>query len=182
MKSIIKKAVLFILGPFARIRLKARLLPGREGFLYKMGVAMDMYAYSRMLKHLGENSIIHPSVDIRGPGMISVGSFTSINHGTELHGHGGIFIGDNTLISYKVMVLSDMREFKNQALMGSQPKRKMPVCIGNDVWVGASVTILPAVTIEDHAIIGAGAVVTKDVKAWDIVAGNPAKIIGSRMD
>jgi acetyltransferase-like isoleucine patch superfamily enzyme len=56
-----------------------------------------------------------------------------------------------------------------------------PVIIGNDVWIGSRVTILPGVKIGDGAIIGASAVVTKDVEPYSIVAGNPAKKIGSRM-
>lgn len=53
----------------------------------------------------------------------------------------------------------------------------MPVRIGNNVWVGANVTILPGVSIGDNAIIAAGAVVTKDVPANMLAAGIPAKVI-----
>ena len=49
--------------------------------------------------------------------------------------------------------------------------------IGKKVWIGAHATILPGVTIADHAVIAAGAVVTKDVPAGAIVAGVPAKVI-----
>lgn len=52
-----------------------------------------------------------------------------------------------------------------------------PVTIGNNVWIGGSVTILPGVTIGDNVTIGAGSVVVKDVEANTIVAGNPAKLI-----
>ena len=53
--------------------------------------------------------------------------------------------------------------------------------IGNDIWIGARVTILPGVHVGDGSVIGAGAVVTKDVEPYSIVAGNPAKKIGSRL-
>jgi acetyltransferase-like isoleucine patch superfamily enzyme len=52
-----------------------------------------------------------------------------------------------------------------------------PVVIGNDVWIGANAVILPGVTIGSHAVVAAGAVVTKDVPGNCIVAGVPAKII-----
>ena len=55
-----------------------------------------------------------------------------------------------------------------------------PVRIGDDVWIGMRVTILPGVTVGSHCIIGAGAVVTKDVPDYAIVGGNPARILRTR--
>ena len=55
-----------------------------------------------------------------------------------------------------------------------------PVTIGDFVWCGLNVTILPGVNIGDRVIVGAGSVVTKSIPAGSIVAGNPAKIIGRR--
>ncbi len=53
----------------------------------------------------------------------------------------------------------------------------IPIIIGNDVWIGGGAIICPGVTIGDRAVIGAGAVVTKDVPEGMVVAGNPAKVI-----
>ncbi len=61
------------------------------------------------------------------------------------------------------------------------PKKGNTV-IGNDVWIGTEATIMPGITIGDGAIIGAKAVVTKDVPPYTIVAGNPAKMIRARFD
>ena len=57
---------------------------------------------------------------------------------------------------------------------------KGDIVIGNDVWIGGRVIILPGVKIGDGAIIGAGSVVTKDVSEYDVVAGNPARVIKNR--
>ena len=57
-----------------------------------------------------------------------------------------------------------------------------PIVIGNDVWIGRSVIVLPGVTIGDGAVLGAGAVVTKPVGAYAIVAGNPARLVRYRFD
>ena len=54
------------------------------------------------------------------------------------------------------------------------------ICIGNDVWIGANACIMPGVKIGDGAVIGAGAIVTKDVLPFSVVAGNPARVIKSR--
>ena len=51
--------------------------------------------------------------------------------------------------------------------------------IGKNVWIGAGATVLPGVTVGDNAVIGAGSVVTKNVEADTVVAGNPAKPIGT---
>ena len=56
----------------------------------------------------------------------------------------------------------------------------LPVTIGNDVWIGSRVIILPGVTIGDGCIIGAGAVVTKDVPPYSVVGGVPGRIIRKR--
>lgn len=52
-----------------------------------------------------------------------------------------------------------------------------PIKIGNNVWIGGNVCVLPGVTIGDNVVIGAGSVVTKDIPANCLVAGNPGKII-----
>ncbi|MBQ4630515.1 MAG: acyltransferase [Clostridia bacterium] len=55
-------------------------------------------------------------------------------------------------------------------------QEEKPVVIGNDVWIGSRVTILPGVTIGNHVIIGAGSIVTKDIPDYAIAAGNPARV------
>lgn len=60
------------------------------------------------------------------------------------------------------------------------PSNDLPICIKNDVWIGTGSIILKGVTIGNGAVVGAGSVVTKDVEAYTIVAGNPAKPIRKR--
>ncbi len=124
---------------------------------------------------------IHPSVEIRFPEMVSIGDNTNINHGSELYGGGGITIGSGTMVAYEVFIMSDSRTFLGETPLKDQKGRiRKPVEIGNDVWVGARATIMPGVKIADHAIIAAGSIVTKNVYEWEIVGGNPAKVIGNR--
>lgn len=136
--------------------------------------------YPRFKQH-GLNVDIHPSVEIRTPENLIIGDNTNINHGSEIYAGGGISIGSGTMLAYEVFVMSDSRTFLGETPLKEQKGRiKKPVEIGNDVWIGARATILPGVKIGDHAIVAAGSVVTKSVNEWEIVGGNPAKVIGKR--
>jgi acetyltransferase-like isoleucine patch superfamily enzyme len=141
------------------------------------------YMYLSAFKWMGKNVTIHPSVYIRNPEGISIGDNSNINHGCELYGAGGIKIGNGTLIAYRVTIMSDSRTFKGVMPLKERAERiKKPVEIGDDVWIGTGAIIMPGTIIKNHAIIAAGAVVTKNVEEWDIVGGNPARKISSRLD
>ena len=53
----------------------------------------------------------------------------------------------------------------------------LPITVGDDVWIGANVTVLPGVTIGSNTVIGAGSVVTRDIPDWSVAAGNPCRVI-----
>lgn len=135
------------------------------------------------LGELGVNVTIHPSVLIRGAENIKIMNNSNINHGCEIYGAGGITIGKGTMIAYEVMIFSDTRMYKSsEPLKSLKGRLQKPVVIGNDVWIGARTIIMPGVIINDHAIIAAGSVVTKNVGQWEIHGGNPAKKIGMRIE
>lgn len=96
--------------------------------------------------------------------------------------HGPTTIGKNVMMGPDVIIYTANHEFKLTNIpmieQGFQKKRK--VIIEDDVWIGARVIILPGVKIGRGSIIGAGAVVTKDVEEYSIVAGVPAKIVKKR--
>lgn len=104
---------------------------------------------------------------------IKVGKNVFINSGCCFQDQGGIEIGNGTLIGQQVVIatLNHGEEPMHRADM--IPKS---VHIGENVWIGCKVTILPGVKIGDNSIIGAGAVVTKDIPANCIAVGNPAKV------
>lgn len=141
---------------------------------------------------LGENSFIEEGAIIiskneesrqtTSNSYIKIGKNSFIGHYNNLRTGGGfIEIGDNVLFAQFVTVVAAGHGTKKNTPINQQPiPAKRNVKIGNDVWVGACVTILPGVTIADGAIIGAGAIVTKDVPSNAIVAGNPANILKYR--
>ena len=105
---------------------------------------------------------------------ITVGKNVFINSGCKFQDQGGITIGDGTLIGHNV-VLATLNH-------GIAPEERhdlfpAPIHIGKNVWIGANAVVLPGVAIGDHAVIAAGAVVTKDVPANAVVGGIPAKVI-----
>lgn len=105
-----------------------------------------------------------------------LGNYSGI--GINAHVSGACVIGDYVLMGPNCTIYARNHEFSDVNIpikfQGYQKER--PVTIGDDVWIGANVTILPGVKIGSHSIIGACAVVTKDVPEYAIVAGNPAVV------
>lgn len=91
-------------------------------------------------------------------------------------------IGNNVLMGPEVLIFDRNHRFQDPSrTIGSQGETASePPVIGDDVWIGARVIILPGVEIGAGAILGAGSVVTKDVPIRAVVAGNPAKVVGQR--
>ena len=103
-----------------------------------------------------------------------LGKNVFINSCCRFQDNGGIEIGDKTMIGPNVTIVTVNHEINPETRINAIPK---PVKIGKNVWIGAGCTILPGVIIGENSIIGAGSVVTKDVPANIVVAGNPAKLI-----
>ena len=105
---------------------------------------------------------------------IEVGEGVFINACCHFQDHGGVTLGNGCQIGHNV-VFATLNHYLEPE------KRKMtypaPIVLGKNVWVGSNATILQGVTIGDNAVIGAGAVVTRDVPANAVAAGVPAKVI-----
>lgn len=94
----------------------------------------------------------------------------------------GVTIGNDVMMGPDCMMFTNNHGMQNDGTpMWKQKHSELkPICIGNDVWIGARVIILPGVHVGDGSVIGAGAVVTHDVEPYTVVAGNPARVIGRR--
>ena len=105
---------------------------------------------------------------------ISIGENVFINACCHFQDHGGITIGDGCQIGHNVVFAT-----LNHGLAPEDRKTTYPapIILGKNVWIGSNATILQDVSIGDNAIIGAGAVVTKNVEANTIVGGSPARFI-----
>jgi acetyltransferase-like isoleucine patch superfamily enzyme len=112
---------------------------------------------------------------------ISIGSNTRINKLCNFRfKKGKIIIGENTLIAQYVSVITHSYNYDVKSDIKTQSMFSKDVYIGNGVWIGAYVVIMPGVNISDGAIIGAHSIVNKDVPANEIWAGIPAKKIKER--
>ena len=125
-----------------------------------------------LFPHLGENSRINVPLTAVRPHMVRIGKDTIVMNGCLMMAAGGITIGDNVQIAANVQLISNNHDLADRQVITCKP-----VAIGNNAWIGAGATILPGVTVGDNAVVGAASVVTKDVPANTIVAGNPARII-----
>lgn len=130
---------------------------------------------------IGSDSKIWDNVHIDYPSNLTIGDRCSVNRGTILHCGGGISIGDDVLIGPGVTIYSQNHNYADRSRsIATQGYTRKPVIIGSDVWIAANAIILPGVSIGDHAVIAAGAIVTKPVAAGEVVAGIPARTIGHR--
>lgn len=125
---------------------------------------------------IGRGCLIKEAVYLRaGPGgRIALGDRVAINSHAKIYGHGGVTVGEDSQLGPATLITTTDHDFANDL-----EARFIPVTIGRGVWVGANVTILPGVEIGDHAVIGAGAVVSKSVPARMVAVGVPAKVIKS---
>ncbi len=100
----------------------------------------------------------------------------ALSGGCYYQAYNGIEIGAGSIWAFGCKFVSTNHSFSNY----TKPTKGEPIRLGKNVWLGSNVVILPEVQIGDYAVIGAGAVVTKDIKAYEIAVGNPAKVIAKR--
>lgn len=105
---------------------------------------------------------------------IHIGSDVFINAGCHFQDHGGIWLGDGTLVGHNV-VFATLNHNLDPARRAEMTPA--PIVVGRNVWIGSNATILQGVTVGDGAVVAAGAVVTHDVESNTIVGGVPARVI-----
>ena len=158
------------------IRLLAPLYQqrGRGSKIYG-SVRMDTPPYRKFV--LGRRSVVGSFCCINNAvGDVIIGDNTRIGlHSTVI---GPVEIGSNVNLAQGIVVTALNHNFTDcTKRIDEQGVSTAKVTIGNDVWIGANATVLPGVTIGNHSVVAAGAVVTKDVPPYSLVGGVPAKIL-----
>lgn len=110
------------------------------------------------------------------PSGVHIGDHSIVGNDAFLDGRSGLFIGNNVNIAGEVRIYTLEHDVRSATFAATGGE----VRIEDWVYIGTRVTILPEVTIGEGAVVASGAVVTKDVKPWTIVAGIPAKRINKR--
>ena len=139
--------------------------------------SIRMAWYRHVMKYnVGHNSSILTDFKISGRKNLAIGRNTVINNGCRFDNRFMIAIANNVSITYGTVILTKGHDIEDPmfATKGS------PVFIDDYVWICARVTILPGVKINKGAVVLSGSVVTKDVPAYHVVGGNPAKFVKKR--
>jgi acetyltransferase-like isoleucine patch superfamily enzyme len=134
-----------------------------------------------LFKRIGRGCLIDYDVYVRYPFKVSIGNGTAINRGCRLYSsfmvkEAEIIIGNNVALAPHVTFFSAGHDYRTIDLKDTAAT----IRIGDNAWIGGGSFILQGVTVGEGAIIGAGSIVVRDVPAWSIVLGNPAKVVGSR--
>ena len=110
----------------------------------------------------------------------TIGDHSGVGFGCEIPN--GVTLGSHVMMGPDVLIFTQNHQTADTEIpmreQGMEPLK--PVVIGDDVWIGARVCILPGVTIGQGAVIGACAVVSKDVPAYSVAVGNPARVVKKR--
>ena len=143
----------------------------------KLGKNVRLIAFANLYGcEIGDEAFIGPFVEIQSD--VRVGRRAKIQSHTFICS--GVTIGDEAFVGHGVMFINDRfpRSTNDDGTVkGAQDWKCEPTHIGRRAAIGSNATILCGVTIGDDAIVGAGSVVTKDVPARAVVAGNPARIL-----
>jgi len=132
---------------------------------------------SQFVDKCGKKITVKHNADISP--FIQIGNYSELGTRCMIHSH--VTIGDNVIMGPDVKIYSRNHIFSSLDVpIQSQGKIQKLTTVGNDVWIGANVIILPGVTVGNHVVIGAGSIVTKNVPDCAVIGGNPATILKTR--
>jgi len=139
------------------------------------------FAWRRMVLRMfgarvGAQVHVYPSTRIVMPWNVELGDWAAIGEDACLYSLGKIRVGAHCTVSYRAHLCAGTHDFRDPAL----PLLRPPIDIRPGAWIGTEAFIGPGVTVGDAALVGARAVVVRNVPERAVVAGNPARVIGTR--
>ena len=125
---------------------------------------------------IGKGCWIWPHIRVRAPWNLEMGAYSTLSNGVNCYTVDRIVIGHDATISEDVFLCTASHDISSPIMELTY----RPIYVEDNVWVASRAIVLPGVTLGEGSVVGAGAVVTKDVVPWTVVGGNPAREIGKR--
>lgn len=144
-----------------------------------LGDALAMFREGRL--SVGEHVLLEPHVWLTGVGHIGIGAYSFLNRGVMVAAIDRVTIGEHCMIANGCLITDGDHDV-------SDPERPIthqgyvsrgPTSIGDNCWLGANVVVTSGVTIGERCVIGANSTVTRDIPAWSLAVGSPARVVRS---
>ncbi len=163
-----------------RLRIPQKIFLGDRVFIGK-NCDIDVEYLDSEIRIGDDVHISRDTIILAGIGKTIINESVSIGAGSFIYGSGGVEIGRDSLLADHVRVMAGSHKYKDVSkLIRLQGACLKKTTIGRDVWLSSSTIVLGGVTVGDGAVVGAGAVVSKDIPSYSIAVGVPAKVIGKR--
>lgn len=131
----------------------------------------------RLGARVGRNVHIYPSARVYYPWQLAIDDDAAIGEDALVYNLGFVTIGARATVSHRAHLCAGTHDYEDPLL----PLRKPPIVVGSDAWICADAFVGPNVSVGAGAVVGARAVALKDVPAWTVVGGNPARPIKPRL-
>jgi len=190
-KNLVKKALCIVRGvkncgvnvyisPRAVVK-RGRKIGLKDNVVVERGVMLWVDSDKSFIT-VGEDSYLSShSILNTFNGWIKMGKNCTVNNYAILYGHGGLEIGDNVRIAAQVVIIPMNHVYEDPDIpICKQGVSAQGIKIEDDVWLGAGAKVVDGVTIGKGSIIGAGAVVTKDIPPYSVAVGVPARVVKKR--
>ncbi|MBE6311004.1 MAG: acyltransferase [Bacteroidales bacterium] len=190
-----KKILINLILQFKRLRLKRYLVFGDSCKFLKSAKINHLHGATKDSVIIGNNVIVGGTLSVCGQGIIRMGDYSKIGEGSKLLCANEITIGSFSAIGDNTIICDNNNHPvnpKDRLIMRKTPSGSIerswlfsdssPIIIGENCWIGSNARICKGVTIGDGSIVAANTVVTKDVPANCIVAGNPGKIVKTNIE
>ena len=159
------------------LQLLLNVWPDRLIFAINQELESKRCRYQKsLLKEHGADLYLASPVVIISPSEVAFGKECAVNEFVHILAGGGVTIGNGVWIANHASLIT-VTHPTDVEFIGDHPHTTAPIVIEDYVWIGSHATIMPGVTLGRSCVVGAGSVVTKDVPAYAIVAGVPAKVL-----
>lgn len=153
----------------------------------QVGARTRIYLTGMAKFAIGTSVVLGQGVHVQSDGgLIQVGAHTGVQDGCRLYGE--VSIGEHCLLAPNVYLSSGRHVFSEEPhrpILDQERRHRLagqPIVVEDDCWLGINVVVMPGVTIGKGSVVGANAVVTKNVEPYSVVAGAPARLIRRRLD